>query len=201
MHDEFSGYLPETTGSNSTQATPFSPCLSHEMGSNSKLTEAEPRKVFFFDIDNCLYPNSARVHDLMADLIDAYFMNHLSLPRADAERLHREYYRNYGLAIEGLTETRNHNTAKGHGQGKMPLVCKPHADMYHKAMKEAGADSYEDCFFVDDSYLNCQKAQELGWTTVHLAEEGVESPASPASDYQIRHLEELRAIFPHFFKP
>lgn len=219
----------------------------------------------------------------MADLIDAYFMNHLSLPRADAERLHREYYRNYGLAIEGLV--RHHqidpmeynakvddalpldniirprpeittllkdmdkgkvklwlltNAYVNHANrvirlmkldgifegltycdySKMPLVCKPHADMYHKAMKEAGADSYEDCFFVgtsirypilpasiyanlpqDDSYLNCQKAQELGWTTVHLAEEGVESPASPASDYQIRHLEELRAIFPHFFKP
>lgn len=44
----------------------------------------------------------AKVHDLMADLIDQYFANHLSLPWDDAVRLHKEYYQNYGLAIEGL---------------------------------------------------------------------------------------------------
>lgn len=38
----------------------------------------------------------------MADLIDRYFATHLSLPWEDAVRLHREYYQNYGLAIEGL---------------------------------------------------------------------------------------------------
>ncbi len=44
----------------------------------------------------------AKVHDLMADLIDQYFATHLSLPYEDAVRLHKEYYQNYGLAIEGL---------------------------------------------------------------------------------------------------
>lgn len=38
----------------------------------------------------------------MADLIDTYFEKHLELPREEAVRLHREYYQNYGLAIEGL---------------------------------------------------------------------------------------------------
>lgn len=38
----------------------------------------------------------------MADLIDKYFANHLSLPWDDAVRLHKEYYQSYGLAIEGL---------------------------------------------------------------------------------------------------
>lgn len=33
---------------------------------------------------------------------DRYFMEHLSLPMSDAVRLHRTYYKQYGLAIEGL---------------------------------------------------------------------------------------------------
>ncbi|CAI6334099.1 unnamed protein product [Periconia digitata] len=42
------------------------------------------KPVFFFDIDNC------------------YFENHLSLSQQDAYNLHQKYYREYGLAIEGL---------------------------------------------------------------------------------------------------
>ncbi|KAI9825057.1 MAG: hypothetical protein M1832_001376 [Thelocarpon impressellum] len=38
----------------------------------------------------------------MQDLIDGYFQKHLSLPPAEAERLHQTYYKQYGLAIEGL---------------------------------------------------------------------------------------------------
>lgn len=61
-----------------------------------------PRKVFFFDIDNCLYPKSYAIHVHMGDLIDAYFMKQLSLSKADAIELHQRYYTEYGLAIEGL---------------------------------------------------------------------------------------------------
>lgn len=43
-----------------------------------------------------------RVHDRMARLIDQFFQTHLNLPEEEAIRLHREYYKNYGLAIEGL---------------------------------------------------------------------------------------------------
>ncbi|KAH9808647.1 pyrimidine 5-nucleotidase like protein [Teratosphaeria destructans] len=60
------------------------------------------RKVFFFDIDNCLYPKSYRIHDHMSELIDAYFQNHLSVSREEATELHQRYYKDYGLAIEGL---------------------------------------------------------------------------------------------------
>jgi pyrimidine and pyridine-specific 5'-nucleotidase len=38
----------------------------------------------------------------MAQLIDKYFSTHLNLDWEDAVKLHREYYTNYGLAIEGL---------------------------------------------------------------------------------------------------
>ncbi|OLN86166.1 Uncharacterized protein C24B11.05-like protein 1 [Colletotrichum chlorophyti] len=63
---------------------------------------APPKPVFFFDIDNCLYSRNHNIHDLMAKLIDEYFITHLSLPEAEATRLTREYYTAYGLAIEGL---------------------------------------------------------------------------------------------------
>ncbi|RDA91667.1 hypothetical protein CP533_0069 [Ophiocordyceps camponoti-saundersi (nom. inval.)] len=238
------------------------------------------RPVLFFDIDNCLYPRSERldderchlltmatgtkVHDLMVELIDQYFVKHLDLPSAEATRLHQEYYTNYGLAIEGLV--RHHqidpleynakvddalpleavikpnpelrrlledidktkvktwlftNAYVNHAKrvvrilgiedlfdgltycdyAKQPIICKPRREMYDRAMREAGVEAAEDCYFIDDSYLNCSKAQEFGWTTVHLVEDDLPLPSTPASQYQIRHLNELRNVFPQFFKP
>lgn len=39
------------------------------------------RPVFFFDIDNCLYPRSYKIHDLMKESIHQYFVNHLGMTR------------------------------------------------------------------------------------------------------------------------
>ncbi|KAL2159863.1 hypothetical protein VTH06DRAFT_1996 [Thermothelomyces fergusii] len=230
---------------------------------DSATNGASARKVFFFDIDNCLYPRSAKVHDLMAELIDKYFVTHLSLPWDDAVRLHKEYYQNYGLAIEGLV--RHHqidpldynakvddalplddiikprpelkklladidrskvklwlftNAYVNHAKrvvrlleveeffegvtycdySSVPFTCKPQPAMYQKAMREAGVERYEDCFFVDDSYQNCKKAQELGWNVAHLVEDDVKPPKTPACELQIRHLDDLRTAFPQCFK-
>lgn len=147
----------------------------------------------------------------MADLIDKYFVEHLSLQWDDAVRLHKEYYQSYGLAIEGLV--RHHqidpleyntkvddalplediikpnprlrklledldrtkikpwlftNAYITHGQrvvrllgiedlfegitycdySKIPLICKPHKDMFDKAMKEVGISENSHCYFV-----------------------------------------------------
>lgn len=38
----------------------------------------------------------------MARLINKYFITHLSIPAEEATRLHLQYYKDYGLAIEGL---------------------------------------------------------------------------------------------------
>ena len=38
----------------------------------------------------------------MADLIDEYFQSHLALTKEDASHLHLSYFKDYGLAIEGL---------------------------------------------------------------------------------------------------
>ncbi|PGH18325.1 pyrimidine 5'-nucleotidase [Polytolypa hystricis UAMH7299] len=224
---------------------------------------ADSRPVFFFDIDNCLYSRNNKIHDLMQSLIDDFFVKHLSLSAEDAVMLHHEYYRTYGLAIEGLT--RHHkidplefnskvddalpldsilkpdpqlrklledfdrtkvklwlftNAYVNHAQRVVrllgvedmfegitycdyahpPLVCKPHANMYEKAECEAKAPSRHQCFFVDDSGLNCQQAEARGWTTVHFLEKHIPPPEIPASKYLVGRLEELQALFPQFFK-
>ena len=54
--------------------------------------------------------------------------------------------------------------------------------------------------FVDDSGLNCTEAERLGWSAVHVVEAGDPLPAVKPCKNQIRSLEELRTIFPQFFK-
>ncbi|GJC87582.1 uncharacterized protein ColLi_10420 [Colletotrichum liriopes] len=232
-----------------------------ENGRAQKATAGKP--VIFFDIDNCLYSRSHKIHDLMAELIDQYFVTHLSLPEEEASRLTSEYYKTYGLAIEGLvrhhqidpldynakvddalpledilkpdTELRQlledidrskvkvwlfTNAYVNHGKrvvkllgiedlfegltycdyAQFPFMCKPAKEMFHKAMNEADVEKAEDCFFVDDSYDNCKSASELGWTAAHLVEEGLPVPKAKASQFQIRHLRELRDVYPEFFK-
>lgn len=67
-----------------------------------ELDEDDDRYVMFFDIDNCLYPKSSRIHQLMQKYIHNYFVRHLSLDDESAEMLHQQYYKDYGLALEGL---------------------------------------------------------------------------------------------------
>lgn len=64
------------------------------------------KRVFLFDIDNCLYNRSTKIHDLMQVKIHQYFKDHLLLDDNDAHNLHMNYYKTYGLALEGLV--RNH---------------------------------------------------------------------------------------------
>lgn len=222
------------------------------------------RPVFFFDIDNCLYSRSKHVQDLMAELIDGYFVRHLELPYEDAVTLHKKYYTEYGLAIAGLVKhhkidpmaynrevddalplddvlekdeglrrllqdidktkvklwlfTNAHIThAKRVARllgvedlfegitycdyRQQPLIAKPHAEMFDKAEREAGVEGrLRDCYFVDDSGLNCRHAQERGWTVVHKLEAEDPEPETRAAKFQVRDLDELRGLFPQFFK-
>ncbi|SCV04638.1 LAME_0H20032g1_1 [Lachancea meyersii CBS 8951] len=85
--------------------------LTHE---GSQVTfEVDPRqtpkqdpdlKIFFFDIDNCLYKRSTKIHDLMQVSIHDYFVSELKLDDNAARTLHHSYYREYGLAIRGLVK-------------------------------------------------------------------------------------------------
>jgi pyrimidine and pyridine-specific 5'-nucleotidase len=152
----------------------------------------------------------------MTELIDQYFIKHLELSRDDAYRLHQDYYKTYGLAIEGLV--RHHkidpleynrqvddalplesiifpdpqlrklledmdktkvklwlftNAYINHGRrvvrllgvedmfegitfcdyAETPMICKPHPEMFNKAMREAGIKEFKDCYFVGRSRL------------------------------------------------
>lgn len=144
---------------------------------------------------------------------DKFFKEHLSLSQDDANELHYRYYREYGLAIEGLV--RHHkvdaleynrkvddalpledvikpdpelrkliqdiDTSKvrlwlftnayiTHGKrvvkllgiddlfegitycdyGSEKFYCKPHKEMFDKAMAQAGIKSNEKCYFVGE---------------------------------------------------
>ncbi|KAK8206964.1 Haloacid dehalogenase-like hydrolase-domain-containing protein [Phyllosticta capitalensis] len=227
------------------------------------MVSSSSKPVLFFDIDNCLYPKSTRVAEMMSHLIDQYFQTHLSLTQQEANELHNKYYKEYGLAIEGLV--RHHkvdpleynskvddalpleqvikpnpklkkllqdidtdkvrlwlftNAYVNHGKrvvsllgvdeffegitfcdyGAAKFVCKPHKDMFMKAMSEAGVQRVEECYFVDDSFINCKAAMALGWTAAHYVESSEPEPPQQASQYHIHDLEELRTIFPQFFR-
>jgi pyrimidine and pyridine-specific 5'-nucleotidase len=89
--------------------------LNHE-GSQIKLTydieENRPApplsspdsKIFFFDIDNCLYKRSTKIHDLMQIYIHEYLKQNLQVNDEDAHRVCEKYYQQYGLAIQGLVK-------------------------------------------------------------------------------------------------
>lgn len=227
------------------------------------MAEENEKPVFFFDIDNCLYPKSTNIQHMMSDLIDKYFETHLSLSQQEANALHHKYYREYGLAIEGLV--RHHkvdaleynakvddalpledvikpnpelrallediDTSKvrmwlftnayiNHGKRVVKLLgiddlfegitfcdygsdkfyCKPHAEMFDKAMDEAGVKANENCYFVDDSYINTEAAYKRGWNTAHILDKADPDPPHPACKHQIRSLQELRDVFPYLFK-
>jgi pyrimidine and pyridine-specific 5'-nucleotidase len=51
-----------------------------------------------------------KIHDMMQVKIHQYFTTHLALTDEEADKLHREYYKNYGLALEGLV--RHHKIGK-----------------------------------------------------------------------------------------
>ncbi|KAG9017319.1 hypothetical protein FRB93_007433 [Tulasnella sp. JGI-2019a] len=63
--------------------------------------EADDRSIVWFDIDNTLYPASARINDLMKERIHAYFLS-MGLAEDEASKMHKRYYTEYGLALRGL---------------------------------------------------------------------------------------------------
>lgn len=65
-------------------------------------TEQDQLPVFFFDLDNCLYSQNHGISQLMGQKIQAYFAKSLRLTEEDARQLHHRYYKDYGLALQGL---------------------------------------------------------------------------------------------------
>lgn len=80
------------TTSNEIDATPI-----HQNGADQG-----ENIVVFFDVDNTLYDKQYQIDQLMQQRIQAYFKKHLGIDDESAEALQRQYYQDYGLAIEGL---------------------------------------------------------------------------------------------------
>ncbi|ORX72050.1 pyrimidine 5'-nucleotidase [Linderina pennispora] len=57
--------------------------------------------VFFFDIDNCLYPPTVGIDLMMKERIYA-FAREVGLDHADVAKTCGQYYRDYGLSVRGL---------------------------------------------------------------------------------------------------
>jgi pyrimidine and pyridine-specific 5'-nucleotidase len=184
----------------------------------------------------------------MSQLIDQYFITHLSLSRDEAYRLHMEYYKSYGLAIEGLV--RYHkidpleynrqvddalplesilfpdpqlrkllqdidkskvklwlftNAYVTHGKrvvrllgvddlfegmtycdyAAKRLLCKPHPEMFAKAMKDAGVSDVSHCYFVgmasfsmgyDLNHLNTKISQMIRLQTAQRPKKSAGQP-------------------------
>ncbi|KAG0095070.1 hypothetical protein BGZ93_006377 [Podila epicladia] len=194
----------------------------------------EPR-VFFFDIDNTLYPKDSGIPDLMREKYLSY-----------------RYYIDYGLAIRGLVlhhpdekvdgalplEEILHeniplrdmiksmnmekkwlftNAGKEHAErvvkclgleglfdgltycdyNDKAFTCKPDAESFRKAMREAGVVHASNCYFVDDSAANCDKAVDIGWTAVHVADDPI---VSNYGHFQIASIMELPKVLPEFWE-
>ena len=86
--------------------------------------------------------------------------------------------------------------------GERPLVPKPIPAMFDKAEREAGWLPEKTIYFVDDSWLNCRAAFNRGWiNTVHLIEEPwANDPQEKPCAHTIKHLSELKCLFPEIFK-
>ena len=64
-----------------------------------------------FDLDNTLYPPSARLFDQIEVLMTRYVMQALGVPRAEADRLRKLYWAKYGTTLAGLM--REHDVDPG----------------------------------------------------------------------------------------
>ncbi|MBI1219244.1 MAG: pyrimidine 5'-nucleotidase [Rhodobacteraceae bacterium] len=64
-----------------------------------------------FDLDNTLYPPSARLFDLIEVRMTTWVMRELGVERAEADRLRRHYWQSYGTTLAGLM--REHDADPG----------------------------------------------------------------------------------------
>lgn len=116
------------------------------------------RKVFLFDIDNCLYLRSTEIHDMMQVKIHQYFKEQLLLSDEDANELHLNYYKTYGLALEGLV--RNHQVDALEYNSKVDdLLDLKSVLEYNEALRKKLIDlkqtSDYDCFWlITNAYKN-----------------------------------------------
>lgn len=68
-------------------------------------------RTWVFDLDNTLYPPSARLFDQIETRMTAWVMDALNVDRAEADRLRVHYWRTHGTTLAGLM--REHDVDPG----------------------------------------------------------------------------------------
>jgi len=63
--------------------------------------DSQEEPCFFFDCDNCLYPKSSGIYNLMKERIQTYFKK-IGIDEERVINLQERYFIEYGLAIRGL---------------------------------------------------------------------------------------------------
>ncbi|KAJ1726657.1 suppressor of deletion of TFIIS [Coemansia biformis] len=214
-------------------------------------------RVFFFDIDNCLYPPDLGIDKMMKDKIYAFGREH-GLDEATVEATCSTYYRDYGLSVRGFimhhdvdpVEFNNKvdlcipleeaimpdpklramlesvrarrwaftNASLQHARRVLQCLqvedlfegitycdyaepdfpCKPELRAYDKAMREAGVDQKQLCYFVDDNAKNVMAARGYGWTAV-LVSPAVEQICAEAGHQQAATIHQLPLALPRLF--
>lgn len=120
--------------------------------------EHKNKKIFFFDIDNCLYCRSTRIHDMMQEKIHEYFKTNLLLTDEDAHNLHMKYYKTYGLALEGLV--RNHQVdalaynAQVDDALDLKSVLKPDVNMRNELIRIKKEQGFDFFWLITNAYKN-----------------------------------------------
>ncbi|MGB3243155.1 MAG: pyrimidine 5'-nucleotidase [Sulfitobacter sp.] len=59
-------------------------------------------QTWVFDLDNTLYPPSARLFDLIEVRMTAWVMQAIGVERTEADRLRKHYWHSYGTTLAGL---------------------------------------------------------------------------------------------------
>ncbi|KAF9104015.1 hypothetical protein BGX27_010274 [Mortierella sp. AM989] len=77
------------------------------------------------------------------------------------------------------------------------FACKPETEAFRRAMRDAGVVHASNCYFVDDSAANVDKALDIGWTAVHVADDPV---ISTFGHFQIADILELPKVLPEFWE-
>ncbi|CAK9441551.1 uncharacterized protein LODBEIA_P54190 [Lodderomyces beijingensis] len=119
---------------------------------------ANNKTIFFFDIDNCLYHKSTRIFEMMQVKIHDYFKHNLKLSDEEATHLHMDYYKTYGLALEGLV--RNHQVDALDYNSQVDDALDLHAVLrYDKPLREVllhikNSGKFDYFWLVTNAYRN-----------------------------------------------
>lgn len=114
------------------------------------------KRIFYFDIDNCLYKRSTGVHEKTQVLIHKYFKDRLKLNDEDAHNLHMKYYQVYGLAVEGLVRKHGVDALEYNEKVDDALDLKPilHYDEALREMLIRLRPHYDIFWLITNAYKN-----------------------------------------------